>query len=154
MMKALELKVPPVAVFIIVAILMYWAQLFAISAHFFVPYPTIILLISIGISGVVGISGIWAFRRAKTTVNPLQPETASSVVDSGIYQYTRNPMYLGLLVLLIGMGLYFQNLVSISLVIIFVAYMNQFQIKPEERALERRFGEEYLDYLQSVRRWL
>ncbi len=154
MMKALELKIPPVAVFIVVALLMHLAHTFAAGAHIAVPFSLAILFVSIAISGVVGISGIVAFRQAKTTVNPVKPEEASSVVDSGIYRYTRNPMYLGLLVLLIGLSIYYQNLLSVALNIVFVMYMNRFQIEPEEAVLEKKFGEEYLDYKQSVRRWI
>lgn len=154
MLKALELKIPPVAVFIVVVLLMHLAHTVATVAHIGVPFSSVILFVSIAISGVVGISGIVAFRQAKTTVNPVKPEEASSVVDSGIYRYTRNPMYLGLLVLLIGLSIYYQNLLSVALNIVFVMYMNRFQIEPEEAVLEKKFGEEYLDYKQSVRRWI
>ncbi|MFA0071651.1 isoprenylcysteine carboxylmethyltransferase family protein, partial [Vibrio breoganii] len=94
------------------------------------------------LSGVVGLAGIWEFRKQKTTVNPIKVETASTVVDSGIFGYTRNPMYLGLFILLLCFGYFFQNIFSVLLSFGFVIYMNQFQIKPEERALEQLFGAE------------
>ncbi|MFA0521244.1 isoprenylcysteine carboxylmethyltransferase family protein, partial [Vibrio sp. 10N.222.55.E8] len=71
------------------------------------PYKIIVLGAGIVLSGVIGLSGIWEFRKQKTTVNPIKVDTASSVVDSGIFGYTRNPMYLGLFILLFCFGYFF-----------------------------------------------
>ncbi|TKE94411.1 isoprenylcysteine carboxylmethyltransferase family protein [Vibrio kanaloae] len=153
-MRFLELKVPPVALFILVFVASYFsAQHLSIGA-IVLPYKSIVLVIGIALSGVVGLSGIWEFRKQETTVNPIKVETASAVVDSGIFGYTRNPMYLGLFILLFCLGYFFQNLFSVLLSFVFVIYMNQFQIKPEERALEQLFGAEYIDYKQKIRRWI
>jgi len=94
------------------------------------------------------------FRRAKTTIHPLHPEAASALVTEGIYKFTRNPMYLGLLFLLIGWGLFLANPVNIIILIGFVLVMNILQIIPEERALLANFGQSYQDYKARVRRWL
>jgi protein-S-isoprenylcysteine O-methyltransferase Ste14 len=99
-------------------------------------------------------SGLYAFRRARTTVNPLKPHEASALVDGGIYRITRNPMYLGLLGLLVAWTIWLANLVSLAALPGFVLYMNRFQIGPEERALERLFGEAFRRYSRSVRRWI
>ena len=103
----------------------------------------IILFISIG-----------AFIKARTTVNPINPEKASELVTGGLYRISRNPMYLGMLFLLIGWGFMLANPISIIGIIGFVIVMNIIQIKPEERALEILFGDSYLNYKNKVRRWI
>ena len=153
-MKFLELKVPPVALFILVLVASYSSAQQLSTGAIGMPFKFIILGVGIALSGVIGLAGIWEFRKQKTTVNPIKVETASTVVDSGIFGYTRNPMYLGLLILLFCFGYFFQNIFSVLLSFAFVIYMNQFQIKPEERALEQLFGAEYVDYKHKVRRWI
>jgi protein-S-isoprenylcysteine O-methyltransferase Ste14 len=103
---------------------------------------------------VVGVSGVREFHKATTTVNPTTPDKASTVVDTGIFRQTRNPMYVALLLLLFAWGVWLEDIVALVFSWLFVAYMNQFQIKPEEQALERLFGEDYLDYKSKVRRWI
>ncbi|WGV99185.1 isoprenylcysteine carboxylmethyltransferase family protein [Vibrio sp. YMD68] len=153
-MDRLELKIPPVAVFVIVILLMNFAAENLMFAHIIFPFTWLVFLVCFIASGIVGLLGIREFRRVKTTVNPVKPETASLVVNSGIFAYTRNPMYLGLFILLFGVGYWLQNGLSLSLSVFFIVYMNRFQIQPEEKALERLFGAEYVDYKQSVRRWI
>jgi protein-S-isoprenylcysteine O-methyltransferase Ste14 len=108
--------------------------------------------------GVIGqsisISGIVSFRRAKTTINPHKPSAASSLVTSGVYRYTRNPMYLGLSVTLTGWAVFLSNPLALLAVPLFVLYINRFQINPEERVLSLLFGAEYAAYKEKVRRWL
>jgi protein-S-isoprenylcysteine O-methyltransferase Ste14 len=98
--------------------------------------------------------GVASFRRARTTVNPLQPEAASALVVSGIYRVTRNPMYLGFLALLLGELAWLAHPVALLAAPAFVCYLNRFQILPEEQALRHRFGPEYSLYAARVRRWL
>jgi protein-S-isoprenylcysteine O-methyltransferase Ste14 len=94
------------------------------------------------------------FSGAKTTINPMAPKEASSLVSAGIYNYTRNPMYLGLLLLLTGFAIWLGDLVNILILFFFVWYMTKFQIKPEEEALIANFGDEYEAYRRKVRRWI
>ncbi len=84
----------------------------------------------------------------------MKPDTASSVVTAGIYRATRNPMYLGLALALAGWAMYLSNLVALLIVPAFVAYMTQFQIKPEERTLLAKFGPGFAAYMAAVRRWI
>ena len=109
-------------------------------------------LVVIGLS--ISISGIVSFRRAKTTINPSKPSAASSLVTSGVYRYTRNPMYLGLSVTLMGWAVFLSNPLALLAVPLFMLYINRFQINPEERALSSLFGAEYVAYREKVRRWL
>lgn len=97
---------------------------------------------------------VLAFLRARTTVTPLKPEKASTLVLSGLYHVSRNPMYLGMLILLIGWALWLANPAALILPPVFVIYLTLFQIKPEEVVLSEKFGSDYEAYRGRVRRWI
>ena len=100
-------------------------------------------------------AGVVGFRKAQTTVNPLSPEQATSLVSGGIYRFTRNPMYLGMLLVVIASGIFWQHLVALAVgAVFFFAYINRFQITPEEQAMEKLFGDEFRTYCERARRWL
>ncbi len=152
--NGLGLKLPPVALGVIVAALM-WCLAWATPA-FDIRFPAN-LLWSAGLAllgAVICLSGVVSFRRAKTTVNPMRPDSTSSLVVSGIYKYTRNPMYLGFLLVLLGWAAFLSNLAALALLPAFVVYMNHFQIGPEELALRSLFAQEYRAYHARVRRWI
>lgn len=150
----LELKIPPALVVAVTGALMWLVATIVPAATLVIPGwsvgTAIFLLTGVVISGL----GVVAFRRARTTVNPMKPGTASVLVAGGIYRLTRNPMYLGFLVALLGWGVWLANVVAFLLLPAFVCYMNRFQIVPEERALRERFGESFVVYQGRVRRWL
>jgi protein-S-isoprenylcysteine O-methyltransferase Ste14 len=102
----------------------------------------------------IDLVSIVAFRKARTTVTPLAPEKASSLVTGGLYRFTRNPMYLGMLLILMGIAVLLGSPINVAILGVFIAYITAFQIKPEETLLEQNFGEVYRQYKQSVRRWL
>lgn len=108
--------------------------------------------------GAIGLSldaiALVHFLRSRTTINPLKPESASALVTGGIYRFTRNPMYLGLATLLLAWAIYLGNLAALTGLPLFILYMKRFQIASEERALEARFGAEYIAYRTRVRRWV
>lgn len=107
------------------------------------------------VAGIVIVGfGVAPFRRAKTTVNPRQPQNASALVTSGIYRATRNPMYLGLLLVLIAWGVMLAHGLALIVLPGFVLYMNRFQIAPEEAVLTGLFGTAFTEYTGKVRRWL
>jgi protein-S-isoprenylcysteine O-methyltransferase Ste14 len=106
------------------------------------------------LGGCISFSGILAFRRARTTVSPLQPERTSALVATGIYRFTRNPMYVGLLIILFAWSVFLLSALSVVGPLMFVLYMGRFQIAPEERVLSTLFGPDYADYSARVRRWL
>ncbi|AVH26315.1 MULTISPECIES: methyltransferase family protein [Vibrio] len=153
-MRKLELKVPPVAVFLLVILLMYGLTVLVPSLNISVPFVEVVVGGLTLLSGYMGIAGVYEFHKVKTTVNPVKPDTASSVVRTGVFSFSRNPMYMALLLLIIAIGLWWQHLSVVLCSVVFVSYMNRFQIKPEERVLERLFGEEYVDYKNHVRRWI
>lgn len=148
-MQFLENRIPPPLVMV----------LFMLAAWLFDSTPTEVIWIQV-VSAASVIAGVWVARlsmmrffRAKTTINPLRPESASALVTDGIFGYTRNPMYLALALALFAFSLYFTGWWSLVFTGGFVAFLTQFQIKPEERALVQIFGEEYVRYRQTVRRW-
>ena len=100
------------------------------------------------------LASLAGFLRAGTTVSPVAPDRSTSLVTSGFYRFTRNPMYLGLLLILIAWGVWLGNPVNLVWLCLFLAAITYLQIRPEEAALERRFGRAYLDYRSRVRRWL
>jgi len=103
--------------------------------------------------GIMGIA-IGQFKRRKTTVNPLQPDMATSLVTSGIFSMTRNPMYLAMALMLLAQSVWLGRILAVIPLAVFIAYITEFQIKPEERALRSVFGEAYTHYVTKVRRWI
>ncbi len=106
------------------------------------------------LGGGVALAGVLAFRRARTTVNPLAPQRASALVTSGIYRVTRNPMYLGMLIVLAGWAVWLGNAAAWLGLPLSVALLTVLQIRPEERILAERFGEDFKRYAARVRRWI
>lgn len=107
-----------------------------------------------GFGFCVAAMGMMAFRRARTTINPVKLEQASSIVTSGIYSRTRNPMYVGLTSLLLGWTVFLAAPWALFGPVLFVLFTTRFQIVPEERVLIAKFGGEYTRYQERVRRWL
>ena len=105
------------------------------------------------LGGILEVISLLQFFIKKTSVNPISPDNASTLVVTGLYNFTRNPMYLGMLLLLLAWGLYLGNAFNMLVAAGFVSYMNNFQIKPEEEALEKKFGGVYKNYMIKVRRW-
>jgi protein-S-isoprenylcysteine O-methyltransferase Ste14 len=153
-MRSLRFKIPPVVVVLVTAASMWLSSRAVPAFGFQIPFQGFIA-IALAIAGAaISILGVTSFVRAGTTVNPLSPDAASSLVTSGVYRISRNPMYLGFLVLLLAWGVYLSNLPALLLIPLFVVYMNRFQIAPEESALRSRFGPEFASYCNQVRRWL
>ena len=133
--------------------LLMW--LIAVPAlDFALPRREVAATIFFSIAMLVGLSAVLGFRRARTTLNPLKPQEASALVVRGIYRWTRNPMYLAMLLVLVGWACIVANWAALAMLPLFVIYLNRFQIVPEERALHARFGAEFENYRRKVRRWL
>jgi protein-S-isoprenylcysteine O-methyltransferase Ste14 len=153
-MRALDLKIPPVALTAIFAMLMWLIAASVPALSLALPWRAALALMSVAAGFAVALAGVIAFRRAKTTVSPLTPETTSAMVTSGVYGVSRNPMYVGFLLVLIGWAAFLSHALAFALLPLFVAYMNRFQIEPEERALSAKFGGQFQEYRRSVRRWV
>ena len=113
------------------------------------------------LSGVVAITGLGLdlvslqrFFKAHTTVSPMSPRDTKTIVEDGIYRYTRNPMYLGLTLILGAFALWIGNLLGFIAIPVFIWVITQFQIRPEEEILLEKFGEPFGDYMMRVRRWI
>lgn len=150
----LELKVPPPAVFAVCAALLWllarWAPMQLLPR----PQAAVVAAVLLAAGAGVAAAGVLAFRRHHTTVNPHAPGRAARVVRSGIYRFSRNPMYLGLLLVLAAVAVTFPSAPGVLVLALFVGYLDRFQIRPEERALLQKFGAEYAAYQRAVRRWL
>jgi len=153
-MQALELKIPPPAVAVLLAGAMWGISLVAplLEVPAFIRVAAAVTIALAG--GGFSLAGVISFRRARTTVNPMKPETTSSLVCSGIYGVTRNPMYVGLLLVLVAWAAFLSSAWALLGPLAFVLYINRFQIAPEERVLSAMFGTGYSAYKSRVRRWL
>lgn len=146
--------VPPPVVVAIIGVVM-WAvgrklELGKFEAALQAPVAGVLLIVGLLLMFVA----VASFIAAKTTVNPLRPSRASSLVTTGIFRISRNPMYLGDLLVLAALAVWLGNVVNVVLLVFFIWYINRFQIIPEERALTNLFGESYVAYCSRVRRWL
>ena len=149
----MKLKIPPVIVLIVFGALMYLLSIFLPVGYFeffgrsYLMYALLVGAITIGLISLV------QFFKSKTTVDPTVPEKATSLVTSGVYKISRNPMYLGMLLILLAWGLWLGNAFNVLLAAGFVLYMNKFQIVPEEEVLSKMFGVAYKQYCVLTRRW-
>ncbi len=155
MMKILETKIPPLLIVLILSMIMWGISLIdpkaiMLSLSLRGILSSILVLIGVGLT----FAGAVSFRLAKTTVNPVRPDTSSALVTSGIYRITRNPMYLGFGLLLCAWAILLSSFISLLILPVYIAYIQTFQIRPEEKALEKKFGEMFLNYKRKVRRWI
>lgn len=153
-MHFLDHKIPPPLVALACAAALYGAARAWPDALWHLPGRTLWVSAIAACGLLFDASGLWAFRRHRTTVNPLAPERSSTVVQDGIYRYTRNPMYVGMALLLAAWAIWWGLGPGLLVLPLFVAYITRFQIQPEERALQANFGAAYTAYCQRVRRWL
>ena len=148
----METKIPPPIVTLIFGLSIYFSrgifQLVEIKYSFYFG----ILLLVLGF--VILISAVRLFRKDKTTVNPLSPEQATKLVTDGIFKYSRNPMYLGMALVLGSIAVFFNLIGGIILVALFCAYITKFQILPEERAMRDLFSDDFDKYTKVTRRWI
>ncbi|WP_117885414.1 methyltransferase family protein [Aureibaculum luteum] len=149
----MKLKIPPAIQFLFFAIAMFIiTKLTGKNFSFALQNVVVILLFAFG--AFIGLLAVLSFRKAHTTINPLDPSKASKLVTSDLYQYTRNPMYLGLLIIQTALFFGFGNYYNIIILFIYGWYLTNYQIKPEEEALTKLFGDGYTQYCEKVRRWI
>ena len=153
-MTNLELRVPPVALVFLFGALMWGLALALPGMRYEVPGRVPISMALLFGGAAISAAGVAAFRRARTTVNPMTPGASSTLVAVGVYKLTRNPMYVGFALALAAWAVFLQSPVTLAGVVGFVGYMTRFQIHPEERALEATFGQSLRDYKERVRRWI
>lgn len=150
----MKLKIPPPIQTLIAAIAMFGVDNLIELKILKSDYSTSIATVFGGVSVFFIVFAIFRFIKHKTTVNPLKPEDTSFLVTTGVYKYSRNPMYAGMALFLLAWTFILANPLNLIIFITYITFMTYFQIKPEEAALMKLFGEEYAQYCQSVRRWL
>lgn len=153
-MDALELKIPPPLVALLIGTAMWLVSTAAPSFSLVLPFAPVLALGLGAIGALAAVLGVLSFHRAGTTIDPTKPQKSTALVTTGIYGLSRNPMYLGFLLVLTGWVVFLANVLAVFLIPLFVLYMNRFQIAPEERVLLAKFGADFVAYKAKVRRWV
>jgi len=150
----LELKIPPPVYALSMAVMMWLLnQYFPVLRFIDSPWNKLGLVLIV-LAIILDSSSLYLFIKKHTTINPMHPNHTKDLVTTGLYRFTRNPMYVGLLVILFGYAIWLGSLTPFVLLPLFYGLITNMQIKAEERILEEKFGQEYLDYKNRVRRWL
>ena len=151
-MKSLENKIPPLIIVVFFLVLIFFLknllEVFAFSYQIYVSFFFLCLAVSFFLTGII------EFKKQKTTLNPLMPEESTTLVKTGVFKFSRNPIYLSLLNLLIAFSIYLGSFLGLFIIPLFVIYMNLFQIEPEEKAMLKLYGKEFENYCSKVRRWI
>ena len=142
---------PPILVFILVISNYFSSQKIDLIT---LPNQTLISILILLIGILILINPIFKFIRSKTTIDPIKFKRVNKLITSGIYKYSRNPMYLGFLIIVISTSIFYLNIYSITTPFFFYFWINRFQIKREEIFLTEKFGKEYLQYKTKTRRWI
>lgn len=148
----LDTRIPPPVLAVVIGVGIYfsrgWLPPFESGLLFYAGLGCELLAVA------VSLTAISAFVRSRTTINPVKRRAATSLVTTGVFAFSRNPMYLGLLLFLFGFSLQVNVAGGLPLLFLFALYLNRFQIVPEERDLRAVFGKEYEDYMKKTRRWI
>ena len=145
-------RIPPPIVTLICGTSIYYSKSFFNQFLNFSNNGISLFLLILGL--IIFISAVRSFREQKTTVNPLKPKQASSLVTSGIFRFSRNPMYLGMLIILLSISFKFNLLGGIIISLLFFIFITKFQIYPEEEAMNELFGDKFTQYSNTTRRWI
>ncbi|WP_234000071.1 methyltransferase family protein [Pseudoalteromonas sp. T1lg76] len=149
----MALKIPPLVLVLLAALIMWLVAILTPDLTFQLWGRLGFALALVSTGGAIATLGVLQFRLAQTTVDPRYPQRSARLVSGGIYKMSRNPMYLGFLLMLSGWALWLANLATIPVLPLFVIYLNRFQIRPEEHFLRQTFGDKYKRYCRRVRRW-
>ena len=151
----MHLKIPPPIVALISILLVFLTKDYILILYLHPHLQNTLSLLFLIFGFVIIFLATKEFKKSETTVNPMKPETSTRLVTSGVFKYTRNPMYLGLASILLASCFYFSSLLGIIIYVpLFIFYITVFQIIPEEESMKSLFNDEYSDYCSKVRRWL
>lgn len=153
-MKALETRIPPLMLMFLFATAMYGVARLEVARFHTGTFSFIAIALLFCTGFIFCVLAVFQFRRADTTVDPIAPDRSTALITDGIYRISRNPMYVGFLAFLFAWGLYLSDGLAIAFGLLYQPYLTAFQIKPEERALRKLFGDRYNTYMSTVRRWL
>ena len=146
------LKIPPPLLVIILVISNYFSS--KKIDLIILPNQNLISFIILLIGVLILITPIFKFIKSNTTIDPIRFKKVNKLITTGIYSYSRNPMYLGLLIIVISTSIFYLNIFSTTTPILFYCWINKFQIKREEIFLKEKFGNEFLSYIKKTRRWI
>ena len=146
------IKIPPPLIVLVLIVSIYFSSKKIDPINIPLQLEISIFILSAGI--LIFVNPVLQFIKSKTTVNPIQFEEVNKLVTSGIFKYSRNPMYLGMLMIVLSTSIFYLNIYSILTPILFILWINKFQIKREEEFLIEKFGDEYLSYKKKTRRWI
>ena len=147
-------RIPPPIYLIVTGVLMWLLSKSQYDPSISIPFATALSRVGYMTGAAIAILAAWQFRRAGTTIDPLRPGKASNLVSGGVFQFSRNPMYLGMVLILIGLEIKLGSAFGLVPLVLFVVLITYLQIKPEEKALKELFGEPYEAYCRRVRRWV
>ena len=145
-------KIPPPVVALILVISTFFSSKKIDLIQ--IPFQTSIAIFILSVGILILINPVLKFIKSKTTINPIKFKKVNKLVTSGIYRYSRNPMYLGMLMIVISSSIFYLNIYSILTPLFFYLWINRFQIKREEVFLTEKFGKDYLSYKKKTRRWI
>lgn len=147
-------KIPP-AMWVIIWLFLMWLTAYSLPTFYYQwDFTNYVMVIFYVLGAGLIITSTLQFKKAATTLNPMNPDRASSLVTAGVFGLSRNPIYLGLLLILIGWAITLEHLIAFIWLPLFIFFINRYQIIPEESALHKLFGEAYKSYRKKVRRWL
>ena len=146
------IKIPPPLIVLVLIVSIYFSSKKIDLINIPLQLEISIFVLSAGI--LIFVNPVLQFIKSKTTVNPIQFEDVNKLVTSGIFKYSRNPMYLGMLMIVLSTSIFYLNIYSILTPLLFMLWINKFQIKREEEFLIEKFGDEYLSYKKKTRRWI
>ncbi len=146
------MKIPPPILVLILVVSSFLSSKKIDVIH--IPHQTLVSILILLIGILILIIPVTKFIKYKTTIDPIEFKKVNKLVTSGIYKYSRNPMYLGLLLIVISSSILYLNIYSVSTPIFFYYWINRFQIQREEIFLTEKFGKEYLSYKTKTRRWI
>ena len=150
----MDLLIPPPIVTALCAVMTWLVGRFVPLGGFEFPHQRLVAIGLLIAAALLMMVAAAQFLRARTTINPMRPGKASSLMTTGVFAFSRNPIYLADLLVLVGIATWIGHLVGFLPCILFVAYMNRFQIRPEESTLTALFGDDYRRYRERVRRWI
>ena len=151
----MHLRIPPPIVALIGILLIFLSKDYILILYLHPHLQNTLSILFLIIGFMIIFSATKEFKKSETTVNPMKPKTSTSLVTSGIFKYTRNPMYLGLTSILLASCFYFSSLLGIIVYVpLFILYITVFQIIPEEETMKGLFNDEYFNYCSKVRRWI
>ena len=146
------IKIPPPLIVLVLIVSIYFSSIKIDLINIPLQMEISIFILSVGI--LIFVNPVLQFIKSKTTVNPIQFEEVNKLVTTGIFKYSRNPMYLGMLMIVLSTSIFYLNIYSILTPLLFMLWINKFQIKREEEFLTEKFGNEYLSYKKKTRRWI